>query len=659
MKTEGALEGLPTPGQLKAGTSKRYRRYTQSSLYLTMRDGVKIAIDLHLPKGLAAGVRIPTIVRQTWYGRSWQFRWPLDRFFGGSHMHLYEKTRKTFLAHGYAWLDVDVRGSGASYGTRLCPWSPDEVQDGVELVDWIIKQPWSNGNVGAMGISYDGTAAEFLLVNRHPAVKAVAPRFASFDLYADLVFPGGVHQNWLTDTMTRLVGALDRGAFDESTSLWARAFMEGARTSATDQNRPILKRIIHLLDREGFYKLVGLFTKLFIKGVRPVDADRDRSMLAGAIEDHSQNINIHEGALEATHRDDTSLAPAIPDRNIDIQDKSIDFFSPHTYVEDIEASGAAIYSYSGWWDVAFQYAAIKRYLTLNNPGSRLIIGPWEHGDRWNISPFGKTRKSRFDHDAELLKFFERHLKAVGNGATGEKPIRYFTMGEERWRSTDKWPPDARMVTYHLAEGRVLFADKPTADEGYDDYLVDFTAGTGRRSRWTSALSIEGRYPPRDKRDEKLLTYTSPPLGEELEVTGHPIVTLYVSSTATDGAFFAYMEDVDAKGRVTYVTEGQLRAVHRKLSDDEPPYRHVVPYRSFKREDAEPLVPGEVAELVFDLLPTSYLFKEGHSIRIALAGADCDHFALIPPGDPPTVRFYRSSEASSRVDLPVISRDQCS
>ena len=82
--------------------------------------------------------------------------------------------KQRFIAQGYAWVDVDTRGSGASFGSRPWDFSPDEIQDGAEVVDWIVAQPWSNGRVGAAGASYSGTAAEFLLVNRHPAVKAVA-----------------------------------------------------------------------------------------------------------------------------------------------------------------------------------------------------------------------------------------------------------------------------------------------------------------------------------------------------------------------------------------------------------------------------------------------------------------------------------------------------
>ena len=67
-----------------------------------------------------------------------------------------------------------------------------------------------------------------------------------------------------------------------------------------------------------------------------------------------------------------------------------------------------------------------------------------------------------------------------------------------------------------------------------------------------------RYPDRSQQDARLLTYTSAALDRAIEVTGHPVVSLFISSTADDGTVFVYLEDVDSRGRVAYVTEGQLR-----------------------------------------------------------------------------------------------------
>ncbi len=593
-----------------------------------MRDGVKLALDLYLPEKLAQGEKIPAILHQTRYFRSMELRWPWRTLLGGApfdHTGLYAKRRKRFVKQGYAWVDVDVRGSGASYGHRICPWSPDEIRDGAEIVEWIVAQPWSSGSVGAMGISYDGTSAEFLLLNRHPAVKAIAPRFSLFDAYADIAFPGGVHNAWFTENWGRVNGALDRNAPHEIRGWWV---------------------------------------KLFVTGVQPVRVDKNRSMRSSAVQAHTANYDVHEESLSLTFRDDvTPTDPFQQDRDGRLQlagtpldgSGSIGLFSPHNYVRDLEASGAAVYSYSGWLDGAYPHAAIKRFLSVRSPGSRLILGPWNHGGGWNVNPAARPSHSGFHHEAELLRFFDVHLKGIDTGILNEKPVRYYTMVEESWKASIAWPPpQSEILTLFFRENHLLSTKKPSAEDWTDTIRVDVTAGTGEQTRWRNQLAVDApvRYAERSREDEKLLVYTSEPLLRGMEVTGHPIVTLYAASSANDGNFIVYLEDVNEKGRVNYVTEGQLRAIHRKLSPAEPPYRQVVPYRTYKREDAMPLVPGEVAELVFDLLPTSYFFRAGHSVRVAIAGADADQFAQ-PPGDPPTLCFQRNRLHPSRIDLPTI------
>lgn len=599
-----AEEKVSYPGHYKGYTFPLYKGVQRSSFYLTMRDGVKIAVDLHLPKGLKEGDKVPTILFQTRYVRAIDYRWPVSLFKEGSPET--NNTMKLFVSHGYAWVDVDVRGSGASFGNRQYEWLPDEVKDGGEIVDWIVGQPWSNGKVGSLGWSYTGSTSEFLLLNNHPAVKAVAPRFSLFDTYTDIAYPGGVHLAWFTETWGKFNGILDRNSIKE----------------------------------------LGVLAALTVKGTEPVDADRDGSMLAAAIKEHQANYDIHKQALGITCRDD--MAPSGLG--------TVDTFSPSNYIDKLKSSNAAVYSYSGWFDGAYQHAAIKRYLTLTNP-EKLTIGPWAHCTE--MRPWWpNAHKPDFDYDAEMLRFFDYHLKGINNGIMEEKPIYYYTMVEEKWKSADTWPPAAEPRRYYFSPENKLAAARPTSSDCFDTYRVDYTTGTDLKSRWVSLVNVKKipiEYAGWTEKDKKLLCYTTPPLEKDTEITGHPIVRVHVSSTADDGNFFVYLQDVDPMGNATYVTEGELRALHRKLSDDPPPYKDVALYHSYKRKDTMPLVPGEVAELVFDLLPTSYLFMKGHSIRVAIAGADKDHFTLMKTDPPPILKFYRDDKYMSSIELPVVPR----
>ena len=127
------------------------------SHYLTMRDGVRLAADVWLPHSQDRPAA--TILRQTRYFRSIQLRSPfnwLNRNQPIDHSGLYAKRRRRFLQAGYAWVDVDVRGSGASFGRRISPWSQAEVDDGYEIVGWIVSQPWSDGCLARWGYRMTG-----------------------------------------------------------------------------------------------------------------------------------------------------------------------------------------------------------------------------------------------------------------------------------------------------------------------------------------------------------------------------------------------------------------------------------------------------------------------------------------------------------------------
>ncbi|HEX8144450.1 MAG TPA: CocE/NonD family hydrolase [Pyrinomonadaceae bacterium] len=560
-------------------TEPPYKETVVQSLYVQMRDGVKLAVDVVLPKDLPANTRIPAIIEQTRYWRSKKGQGP-------------NSYQRFFAAHGYALVWVDVRGTGASFGSWPTPWSREEIEDGGEIVDWITRQPWSNGKVGAMGNSYAGNAALFINVPNRPALKAVIARHFEYDEFRDVPFPGGVLNQWLVKT-------------------W------------NDYN--------HQLDLNP--------------GVRPVDADTDGSMLAEAIKSHAANIDINKGAQLVTYRDDRPFGSF-----------SIDRFSPHSYEREISRSGAGINSWGGWFDAGTADAVIKSFMTLKNP-TRAIIGAWNHGGSQNASPYSSPTSEAVRQPLEWLRFFDYYLKGIETGVMPKEPtLLYYTMGEEKWKETKTWPVEGSApVRWYMTQDNGLSANAPTASSGADNYTVDFEATTGEQNRWRTQLGGPVNYPDRAVEDRRLLTYTSAPLTEDTEITGYPIINLQVASTSTDGAFFVYLEDVDESGKVTYLTEGCLRALHRKVSPERPPYWMGEPYHSFKRKDGAPLVPGQVTELRFGLMPTSVLLRRGHRIRIAIAGHDKSVFARIPAEGTPVITVERNRGRASFVELPIVRR----
>lgn len=624
----GRYEGLGAP---------RYKGFTTQSFYLTMRDGVKIAVDLVLPKNLSPEEKIPAIMVQTRYWRAVEIRAPFKWFRKPAEF------LRFFTSYGYALVLVDVRGSGASFGTRLYPWSREEIMDGGEIVDWIVSQPWSNGKVGAIGTSYVGATAEFLAVTNHPAVKAVIPRFSQFDIYTDIAFPGGVFNEWMVKEWTCNNRFLDennvRGTLAHMNHLLKEAEEWLAGAQLPKGFRPL--------------KLPSLRKAcLMVKGVKPVDSDKNRRLLQEAIKEHFGNTNIYKLARGYAYRDDI--------RKIGDTEASIDVFSIHAFKKEIERSNVAIFAWGSWLDGATADSVIRRFLTFSNP-QRAVIGPWNHGGGRHASPYvppdTPAVPSLTGQMLECLRFFDYHLKNIDNKVP-HKVLIYYTMGEEKWKTTKVWPPvGSTTQRWYLAADNALSRNAPKTKSGADEYTVDFEATTGKTNRWHTQMgSFATVYPNRAEEDRRLLTYTSPPLKEDTEITGYPVVTLYVTSTATDGAFFVYLEDVDENGRVTYITEGQLRIIHRKVSRETPPYKLLVPYHSFKRKDAMPLVPGKIAKLTFGLLPTSVLIRKGHSIRVAIAGHDKDTFTRIPAEGTPVITVARNKRYASFIDIPVVQRE---
>src|SRR5690606_12071650 len=129
--------------------------------------------------------------------------------------------------------------------------------------------------------------------------------------------------------------------------------------------------------------------------------------------------------------------------------------------------------------------------------------------------------------------FDAHLR--GDGAWDRPPIRYFTLGEERWKSADRWPPPGTSVrTLFLASGGRLAPEAPS-DPGADAYDVDPDVGTGERSRWRSLLGLAAPvgYGDRARLGPRMRCYDGAVLPAPLEVTGHPVVLLSVAADASD------------------------------------------------------------------------------------------------------------------------------
>jgi hypothetical protein len=564
------------------------RAVARQSRYLQMDDGIRLAADVFLPAGLEPDRRLPTVLIATRYWRAAEGQ-PAGDF------------EQAMIRHGYAVVQVDVRGTGASFGTWRYPWSPREVDDLGAVVRWIGEQPWSDGTVGTIGTSYLANTAQLAAAAVSPGLKAVMPKFMDFDGWTDLVAPGGVVNRFLLETWGEVIHSLDM--------------------NQSPGGGPL--------------------------GVRRVDEDRDGSGLAAAVRDHAANPRLDEATRSLVFRDDS-----IPQ-----WEATVGKVDTHRWRVPIERAKTPIFGWASWFDAGTANGVLHRWVSWSNP-QVVVIGAWSHGARHDASPFreagAEPSPGRAVQDLAAVCWFDLHLRGNPNDLR-KRRIYYYTIGEERWKSTDVWPvPGTTRERWYLGPSGGLAPRQPAA--GSDRYPVDFEATTGTTNRWYTQMGGgDVIYPDRREADRRLITYTSAPLSRDMEVTGHAEAVLRLATTATDGHFFVYLEDVAPDGRVTYVTEGMLRGIHRRLSSDSPPYSQLVPFRTYLRKDAMPLVPGEATELRFALFPTSVLFRKGHRIRVALAGADKDTFGRLPAAGEVEWTVSHGGRAGSYLELPVAPR----
>jgi putative CocE/NonD family hydrolase len=577
------------------------------SYYVVMRDGVRIAVSVWLPRNAESVAPRPAVLMTTRYWRAMAFREDRPEYQGSF------PTASHLWRCGYTLVLCDARGSGASFGTREIEMPPDEVADIGEVIEWVAAQPWCDGRVATSGTSYTADTTFLSFVTSPPPLKVGVSRAVDFDVYRHLMAPGGIVNTWMAQVWGEVTGAQDR---NDAASLFA---------DEADEFRNI------------------------VIGVRPVEADKDGAMLAEAIADHQTNFNVKD-AMHLFEFADTTI-PGRPDLDI----RSI---SPYHYQEKIQANATPIVYRAGWYDAGTALGAMNVFTSLSNP-KRIIVGPWNHGGDYRADPFqagdGTTPEAipmeevRALVTASLDAFFKEDAAPLQMDV-----LEYYTLGENKWKTTHVWPlPETRMERMYLSADSTLRADAPSDAAGSDRYQVDPTAGSGPYNRWHTQMGQPMHHPDRREMDKKLLVYDTPPLETNLEITGHPVIHLFVRSTATDGQFYSYLEAVLPDGQVKCVTDGQLRALHRKISDDPPPYTMFGPYHTFERNDAIPLVPGEVAEIAFDLLPISVRFEAGWRIRLAIAGADKDVFAPIPGCEAPEITVERNRQYASYIDLPII------
>lgn len=550
---------ISKPGDYRGYSSAKYDGWALSSVYVPVRDGTKLAIDIFRPtrNGVVADERLPVVWMHSPYNRR-----PKD---GKSEAEVYPGRALDLVKYGYVVAVADFRGLYASFGQNKLYNNGEYVgpawTDAYDITEWLAKQPWSSGKIGMWGCSATGGSQLQAAATRPPSLKAIFPMSPNFDAY-DFANYGG--------------------APSMSQAMPASAAERDAQAS-------------------------------------PVDGPDGPRLLAQAHAEHNDDLG---NQLGLPFRDSASptLGPNWWKRA-----------SPSSYVDEFRKPGLAVYAAGNWDESNTKIAPALVYANMPQGRAKLLFGPHGHCG-WADT----AAQDGLAIQVEELRFFDYWLKGIDNGVMREPAVTYYTYNApagHEWRQASAWPlSNEKRVKYFLHAGTLGSA--PAAASGEDKTAMGEPA---------KAVSIQLRQAPGG------LLYETEPLQDGVEVTGYPVMDLWMSADTPDADVVTELSDVAPDGSTrTYEMVGRLRASHRKLAS--PPYRNFgLPYHSHLSRDAEPLPQGRPVELRFAMTPMSYVFPKGHRIRLSVTFSD-------PAGQGTTkaaASVWSGPQTPSTIDLPVI------
>ncbi|MDV3123659.1 CocE/NonD family hydrolase [Mycobacterium sp. 21AC1] len=572
-----------TPGPARYGVGVHHNVAVRTS------DGTVLRADIHYPTvpetGAPAAGPFPVLLSITPYGK--KAPPPAAQIGGGATRFL--------IRRGYIEVMADVRGTGASGGSFEM-LGVEQVQDGVDLVNWAAKLPNSNGRVGMFGISY--LAINQLLtaaaVGPDSPLKAVFPVMAANDFYRDVVTMGGVPH-------MRTV----------------RAY--GAVYSLLNVVNPALEFV-----RRGSH-------------------ERPRAGGVAAVRQRGRDQRTYFRTM-------TNDAAAGGDTAFD--GPFWDTMRANDVLPKIAQNQVAVFLVGGWHD-AFQRGAPLNYTVLQNaaagrpvnspmePGQpvserfQLMMGPWYH-----VSDLDGMHLN-----ALQLRWFDRWLKDSADAAVTGPPARFQAIGSRSWFHTREYPfPEAKPTRLYLGHGGDL-TDEPAAD--MTEAPLRYTARgpiSGRSlEQWSLGMgsfmvSRTGRQIRYDLDNSRLqreaLTYTTGAFTSAQLVAGPVTLTLHASANTSETLWVAYLDDVSPDGVSRPLTQGALLGSHRRLDADAtwylPDGTVWRPQHLSTRAAVQPVVPGELTRYDVEVFPTAALIEPGHRLRLTLTTYDFPHLVPTKP-----------------------------
>jgi len=568
---------------------------TLHDIMIPMRDGARLATDVYLPAkdGAILPGPFPVVLERTPYLKTRNQTNTPDGAFWASR--------------GYVFVTQDCRGRHKSDGVFIS--YPVEGDDGVDTMAWIVKQPWCNGKVAVTGSSYYASTAQAILCRNPPGLAAAVIRVGAGDYHEDGAWSGGAFQ--MTHNINYSLGLAALGKEAQADPAVKQAFEKALETA------------------EAF--------KLMQRS--PLAPGQSVMALAPTYDGWYQEWQQHELYDDYWKQDgyrfDYHAAPDVPILLIG------------TWYD--EFLGGMLDAYTG-------------YAEGKTAPVQMAMGGGFHSSVYTMSTlagdvdFGPGLP--MDVPGMILRWFDQHVRGMDTGLSNKRQFHAFRLESAEgkktkagnlqaagsWQTFDIWPPaDATPTPFYLAPGYALTTAKPAAGSfGYDhdpanpvptiggnvsSGLQIVRAGPADQRGDLTLLQCNDTHPLAERPD--VLSFATPVLTRDTELTGPIAVTLYVSSSAIDTDFTAKLVDhyppsADyPDGYAMNIADGIVRARLRHFTQKGPGYRRLYAQKE------EKLVPGEIVEVVIDLWSTSALFKAGHRIRLDIASSNFPRFDVNP------------------------------
>ena len=560
----------------------------ERKVMVPMRDGKRMQADIYRPKDTSK--KYPIIFVRTPYNFN---DWDLEL---GAPRDM--TAELDAVKRGYAYVEMNERGRYFSEGDYDILGVP--LTDSDDELDWLGSQPWSNGKVGLIGCS---STAEWQLAVASSGNRSLATFVPEgFGAGVGRVAPFYEQGNWFRGGAVQMLFGMwlyDYGlqtsvkpVFPPETSqqellVASREWDLAAHPPTVDWS----KAAQHLPEKDVLAAAGsphGIFADTTPSG-QPGMIERtpnDPSWYKGGLWNDSMRINIPGLWMMSWY--DVSVAPNLAAYN----------FVRKTADPEIANEQYAVIAPVG-------HCAYKR------AAEHTIVGDRDMGD------------ARLDYDALTFGWFDHFLKSEDNGLLAKTPkVRYYTMGSNKWQSSDTWPPaGVKPVTIYLAsaghanslngDGRLAAATE--AKDVPDAFTYDPMNPVSTNGGGFCCMGPQYRAGALDQRNvevrDDVLVYTTEPLKEGIEATGPIDVTLYVSSDAKDTDFTVKLVEVLPDGTAYNIADNIQRMRYRDGYDKPPVW----------------MEKGKVYKVTFQPMQTSNYFAAGHQLRIDISSSNFPDF----------------------------------